>query len=83
MRSVLFAADFRSDGADSGLWRSAASRSDLTWLDQVTLPPLRTPRAEDLRFEAFPAVRPGEAPVYTGQRPLRTELEMTAFQFQR
>jgi hypothetical protein len=83
MRSVLFAGDFRSAASDGALWRSASSRSGLEWLDQVSLPPLRAPRVEDLRFDVHPAVRPGDAPVYTGQRPWRTELEMTAFQFQR
>lgn len=61
----------------------AVASSDLSWMDDVRLPAVRSPRPEDLLFrERAVPVRAVE-PMPPSQRPLQATLEMTAFQFQR
>jgi len=83
LQSVWFASSLRSK--QSGVEDfGAGSTADLAWLNQVSLPSVRAPLVEDLRFEGRPeSLSQPETPVYGGRRPYQGNIEMTAFQFQR
>lgn len=61
----------------------AVASSDLSWMDDVRLPAVRSPRPEDLLFRERAVPARAVEPMPPSQRPLQATLEMTAFQFQR
>ncbi len=66
--------------ADASYANDEASTS-LEWMNRVQLPSLRGLPAEALKFETKPAVQ--DPSVIRSQRPLQTQVELTAFQFQK
>jgi len=83
LQSVWFASSLRSRQPGVAAF-GTSSTADLAWLNQVSLPSVRAPLVEDLRFEArAESLSQPESPVYGGGRPYQGNVEMTAFQFQR
>jgi len=83
LQPVWFASSLRSKQPGVAEFGTETT-ADLAWLNQVSLPSVRVPLVEDLRFEArAESLSQPESPVYGGRRPYQGNVEMTAFQFQR